>query len=62
MPNADGSLLPMQPIFCARDERAVREAKRAWSKRGTGPTFSPWSEANCALVTAVTSFRLIILG
>ena len=35
-----------------RDERAICAADRAGSWRGTGPTGSPWSRANRALVMA----------
>src|SRR6266571_4588531 len=48
----------------ARDERAICAAERAWSRGGTGTTSSPWSVANCALVTSglpicglVTAYR-----
>jgi len=37
----------------ARDERAVCGAERAWSRGGRGPTGSPCSAANRALVTSV---------
>ena len=46
------------PTDAVRDERAVCEGERAWSRGGRGRPVCPWSAAIRALVTTVKAVRV----